>query len=345
MKAAVLRAFHQPHCIEEVPMPTIGENEVLAKVLACGLCASDLHIQDGMISTVKLPYTPGHEICGEIVKVGSQVQGLSLGTRFVAGIDIICNECRFCKSGRGNLCENRIRLGFERNGGLAQYCAIPAECVFPISKNVPAEIASIIPDAVSCMYHALRQGQVGSGSVILIAGIGGLGLQGVQLAKHMGAVVIATSRKDEKLEIARSLGADYVINTSRQSLEKEVTRITNGKMCDSVFDNIGIRHSVDSALRLLRRGGKVIVIGYGEPELVANYMDLVINEKEIIGIRGSTRDELREVIGFVECGIIKPYIYKTYPLSELVDALDHLRNGKELGRTVILPHVGMEDVV
>ena len=109
-------------------------------------------------------------------------------------------------------------------------------------------------------------------------------------------------------------------------------------MCDAVFDNIGIRGSVNSALRLLRRGGKVIVIGYGEPELTANYMDLVINEKEIIGIRGSTRDELREVIGLVEAGKINPYIYKTYPLDELAVALDQLRNGKELGRTVILPH-------
>lgn len=338
MKAAVLRAFHQPHSIEEIPMPVIGENEVLAKVLACGLCASDLHIQDGMIATVQLPYTPGHEICGEVVEVGSAVKGIAPGARFVAGIDIICGECRFCKSGRGNLCVHRVRMGFERNGGLAQYCAVPAECVFPISKSIAPEAAAIIPDAVTCMYHALRQGQVGKGTVICITGIGGLGLQGVQLAKHMGATVIATSRKDEKLALAKSFGADYGINTTRQSLEEEVARITGGEMCDAVFDNIGIRGSVDSALRLLRRGGKVIVIGYGDPELTANYMDLVINEKEIIGIRGSTRDELREVIGLVEAGKINPYIYKTYPLDELAVALEHLRSGKELGRTVILPH-------
>lgn len=343
MKAAVLKAFHQPHRIEEVPLPVIKEKEVLAKILACGLCASDLHIQDGIIDTVHLPYTPGHEICGEVVAIGSEVHGVKIGERFVAGIDMICNECRFCRSGRGNLCINRIRIGFERDGGLAQYCAVPAECVFPISRAVPPETAAIIPDAVACMYHALRQGKVSKGSVICITGIGGLGLQGVQLAKHMGATVIATSRKDQKLEIARSFGADYVINTSSQSIENEIRRITNNEMCDAVFDNIGNQDSVNVALRLLRRGGKVIVIGYGAPNLTANYMDLVINEKEIIGIRGSTRDELSEVIKFVESGIIKPYVYKTYALDELAIALDHLRQGKELGRTVILPNISEKE--
>ncbi|HIT33344.1 MAG TPA: zinc-binding dehydrogenase [Candidatus Faecousia intestinigallinarum] len=338
MKAAVLRAFHQPLSIEEVPIPQPQPGEVLAKVLACGLCASDLHIGDGMIDTVHLPYTPGHEICGEIVALGEGVTEFPIGTRFVAGIDILCGTCRHCRSGRGNLCVNRIRLGFERDGGQAQYCRIPAECVFPISPSVPPEMAAVVPDAVACMYHAMRQGQVGAGSVICITGIGGLGMQGIQIAKHLGATVIATSRTEEKLALARSFGADYTVNTRCASLQEEISRITGGALCDVVFDNIGSAESVNQALGLLCRGGKVIVVGYNEPTLTANYMDLVINEKEIIGIRGSTREELREVIQMVESGAIRPYIYKTYPLTQIVEALDDLRTGKTLGRTVVLPN-------
>lgn len=338
MKAAVLRAFHQPLSLEELPVPQPGPGEVLAKVLACGLCASDLHIGDGMIDSVRLPYTPGHEICGEITALGEGVTGFAIGTRFVAGIDILCGTCRFCRSGRGNLCSSRVRLGFERDGGQAQYCVIPAECVFPISQSIPPEMAAVIPDAVACMYHAMRRGQVTSDSVVCITGVGGLGMQGIQIAKHLGATVIATSRNDQKLELARSFGADYTVNTSRCLLTEEISRITCGALCDVVFDNIGSEDSVDQALGLLCRGGKVIVVGYNEPKLSANYMDLVINEKEIIGIRGSTREELREVIQLVENGVIKPYIYKTYPLEQIVEALDDLRAGKTLGRTVVLPN-------
>ena len=338
MKAAVLRAFHQPLSIEELPIPEPGEGEVLAKILACGLCASDLHIADGMIDAVRLPYTPGHEICGEIVALGNGVEEFALGTRFVAGIDLICGHCRFCRSGRGNLCTSRVRLGFERDGGQAQYCAVPAQCVFPISPHVPPEQAAVVPDAVACMYHAMRQGKVGPGSVICITGVGGLGLQGVQIAKHLGAVVIATSRKDAKLVLARDLGADHTINTSRSRLEEEIARITGGSLCDVVFDNIGSSGSVDQSLKLLRRGGKVVVVGYNEPRFSVDYMDLVINEKEILGIRGSTREELREVIRLVEDGVIKPYIHRTYPLTDIVEALDSLRAGDAMGRTVVLPN-------
>lgn len=338
MKAAVLRAFHQPLSIEELPIPEPGEGEVLAKILACGLCASDLHIADGMIDSVRLPYTPGHEICGEIVALGDGVEEFAPGTRFVAGIDLICGHCRFCRSGRGNLCTSRVRLGFERDGGQAQYCAIPAQCVFPISPHVPPEQAAVVPDAVACMYHAMRQGNVGPDSVICITGVGGLGLQGIQIAKHLGAVVIATSRKDAKLALAEQMGADYTVNTSRSQLSEEVARMTGGGLCDVVFDNIGSAGSVDQSLKLLRRGGKVIVVGYNEPRFSVDYMDLVINEKEIIGIRGSTREELREVIRLVEEGIITPYIHRTYPLTDIVEALDSLRAGEAMGRTVVLPN-------
>ncbi|GHV44192.1 succinate-semialdehyde dehydrogenase [Synergistales bacterium] len=338
MKAARLSEFHGKLEITEVPIPEPKEGEVLAKVLASGLCASDLHIIDGMISTVTLPYTPGHELCGEICEIGPGVKSLRKGDRFVAAIDLLCGECRFCVEGRENLCVHRTRIGFERNGSHQQYCVVPSANVFPVSKKIPCEQAAVIPDAVACMYHAMTaQGKVHQGDVVCIMGVGGLGLQGIQIAKHLGATVVSTSRQDKKLAIAAELGSDYTVNTKTQNLREEILRLTAGLGCDVVFDNIGISGSVREGMSVLRRGGKIIVVGYSDPNFDVDYQDLVLYEKEIIGIRGSTPKDLRETIDLVENGVLKPFIYKTYGLSAINEALQRLRDNASLGRTVILP--------
>lgn len=339
MLAAVMREFHKDLSLEEIPIPKPGRGEVLVKVMASGLCASDLHLQDGKIASCRLPYVPGHEMAGVIVQLGDEVEGLETGDHIVAGIDIICGNCRFCRKGETNRCTGLVRIGFERNGSHEQYCVIPAANAFKISENVPFEQACILPDAVACTYHSIKtQGKVTAGDRVLILGVGGLGLQAVQIAKHFGAEVFATSRQDKKLEIAKSFGADHVINTKTANLYEEIVRLTDGEMLDVVFDNIGIETSVEESLQLVCKGGKVVVVGYSDENFVCNFQDLVIKEKEVIGIRGSTRQDLAEAICLVEKGIVVPYIYKTYPLREINEALSSLRNGGALGRTVVLPH-------
>ena len=223
------------------------------------------------------------------------------------------------------------------NGSHEEYAVVPKDNLFPIDESIPFEQAAVIPDAVACMYHAIKdKGQVTAGDRVLILGVGGLGLQGIQIAKHFGAEVYATSRQDKKLELAKGFGADVVINTSKCDLKEEINRITDGEQCDVIFDNIGIKNSIDDCLKMLRPGGKIIVVGYSDPEFEANYQQVVIKEKEIIGIRGSSRQNLVEVIKMVEKGIIKPYIYKTYKLEEINEALDQLRHGGSLGRTVVV---------
>lgn len=338
MLAAVMREFHKDLCLEETPKPSPGCGEVLVHVKASGLCASDLHLQDGKIASCKLPYIPGHEMAGIIEEVGAGVTGVKVGDHIVAGIDIICGSCRHCRKGETNRCEHLVRIGFERNGSHEEYCVIPEANAFKISDKVPLEQACIIPDAVACSYHSIKtQGKVTAGDKVLILGVGGLGLQMVQIAKHFGAEVYATSRQDEKLKIAKQFGADHVINTKKQNLYDEIVHLTKGEMIDVVFDNIGIVTSVEDSVKLLCRGGKVVVVGYADDSFTCNFQDLVICEKEIIGIRGSTRQDLVETICLVEKGIVVPYIYKTYPLSEINEALNSLRNGGALGRTVVLP--------
>jgi 2-desacetyl-2-hydroxyethyl bacteriochlorophyllide A dehydrogenase len=336
-KAAVLKEFGQDLVIEEVPVPEPKEDEVLIRVGASGICATDLHIQEGKISTVKLPYTPGHEMAGEVWQIGKKVTNVKAGDRVCVHIDITCKACRFCRSGRPNLCQNLVRIGFERNGSHQEYVAVPAENVFKIGDSVSFPEAAIIPDAVSCMYHAIKtQAKVKAKDRVCILGVGGLGFHAIQIAKLFNAKVYVTSRKEEKLQLGRQFGADCTINTAAEDPVKKIIEITNGELCDVVFDNIGIETSIQQGLDLCRPGGKVIIVGYNDVYFKANYQDMMKNEKEIIGIRGSTAKEMVEVIKLVEEKKIRPFVYRTYPLGEINKALQDLKEGKTLGRSVLV---------
>ncbi len=338
MKAAVLEKFNAPLVIRDIEIPEPAEGEVRIKVMASGLCGSDIHSQEGKVKTVKIPFTPGHEMAGIIDKLGPGSTKFEVGTHVVCAIDISCGVCRFCMMGRPNLCRKLVRIGFERNGSHAQYAVVPEKIVFPVSEDMPWEKAAVIPDAVSCMLHAVKdQGNCKPGDRMCFLGIGGLGLQGVQIAKHFGAEVYCTSRQDKKLEIAKGFGADHCINTANESLKDRITELTGGDMCDVVFDNIGIESSIQSALEIVRPGGRVIVVGYIDSEFRANYQDMMMNEKEVVGVRASNPGNLREAIELVNSGAVDPYVFDVVPLSRINEALDRLKNGKSLGRTVLLP--------
>jgi len=336
-KAAVLKKYKTAFEIENIAIPEIGEAEVLVRVRASGLCASDLHIQDGQIPTVKLPFIPGHELAGEVEKVGLEVTGFSQGDHVIAAIDVTCGKCRFCISGRGNLCAFLKRIGFERDGAHSEYAVVPAPNLVKIQSHVAWEQAAIIPDAVSCMLHCIKvQGKVGVGDRIIILGIGGLGMQGVQIAKLAGAEVFCTSRRGEKVKIAEKMGADVGINTSQKNICEETDELTSGEGFDVVFDNIGTKESIHDGLKICRRGGKIIIVGYTEQNVPIDLYTLMIQEKEIIGARGSTKRDLIEAVRLVEQGKIKPYVSDTFPLDEINVGLKKLREGKIIGRGVLM---------
>lgn len=339
MKAAVLKEFHKPLVIEEMDIPIPGDDEVLVKVMASGLCLSDVHIQEGVIASVKLPYTPGHEMAGIVWGLGRNVQSgrLKIGQHVICAIDIICGACSPCKSGRENLCRERVRIGFERNGSHAQYAVVPYTNLHVVSDEIPFEQAAIIPDAVACMYHAVkRQGQIKPGDKALFYGAGALGLQGVQIAKLLGASVYASARTQAKLDKAIEFGADVVINIKEQDLYAEIQQITHGEMCDVIFDLVGNMDTIDMLLKCVRPGGKVIALAYGVDHFAVNCQELVIKEKEVIGIRGSIAQDLIDCIELVEKKEIVPYVSAHYALEEINEALANLKSCKSLGRSVIL---------
>ncbi len=339
MKTAVLREFHKPLSVEMVRIPKPGRGEVLVKVMASGLCVSDVHIQDGIISTVKLPYTPGHEMAGIVWGFGEDAEksGLQIGQHVVCGIDITCGKCDLCKVGRENLCRSRIRVGFERNGSHSEYAVVPASNLHRISDDIPFDQAAIIPDAVACMYHAIfHQGKVKEGDKVLFYGAGALGLQGVQIAKGLNATIYAAARTPEKLEKATEFGAIQTINTREKDLYTEIDRITDGSMCDVIFDLVGNTDTIDALLKCIRPGGKVVALAYAADSFKVNCQELVIKEKEVLGIRGSTTQDLIDVLKLVEAKKVVPYVSAQYKLHEINAALDSLRNCQSLGRSVIV---------
>lgn len=338
MLAAVIREFNQPYSIENVPIPDIGPTDVLVCVKAAGICGTDVHIIEGKLPTIKLPHIPGHEGAGIVEKVGAEVKGVRPGDRVVISIYIVCERCYFCAGGREELCPNKVRIGFETNGSLAEYVRVPEVNALPIPESVSFEKAAILPDAVACMLHAIRtQARTRAGdTMVILGGIGGLGMQGIQLAQLCGARVIVTSRRDEKLPFARALGA-IAVNSSKENLKDVVLSLTDGRGADSVIDNIGTARSIENGLELLRPGGRLVEVAYQDASISGSFYDLVMREKEIVGSLSSTKHDLKDTIQFIEEGRLDPIVVKTYPLTEINKALTQLEATAVPGRIVLYP--------
>jgi len=325
-----------------VPRP--GKGEVLLKVRASGICGTDLHIQDGKVAVIRLPHILGHETAGIVVETGAEVDQALLGKLVIVAIDRICLHCPNCLSGRTNLCHELKRYGFELPGGFQEYMLVAADNLFMV-EGIEPEQAAIIPDAVACMYRAIvTQGKVEANALVCILGMGGLGFQGVQITTSLGAKTICTSRNALKLDISKKLGANFVFNSNLRPLSPASLLEMTGSLCDVVIDCIGSAESVSLGLKILRPGGKVVSVGYDNTEFKANYQDLIIPEKEIIGSRGSTRQDLLEAVNMVNSGRLTPFINHSFSFEDLNAGLDFIRSGQSLGRVVLqYPQKGKRD--
>ena len=314
------------------PIPRIAPGEALVRVRASGLCSTDLHLTSGRQPLGGLPRIVGHELCGDVVETGSEVTQWREGDRVTAAIDVTCGRCRHCLSGNTQRCRTMTRIGFERDGGHADYVAVPGANLVKVPDEVSYEAAAILPDAVACMYHSLiRQGRVGIGQRVLILGAGGLGIHGVQIARCAGAEVLATSRRAQRREIAERYGA-VSVDPAGGSLEAIVADMTAGDGVDVVVDNIGTRESVRRGLANLRPGGKFLVVAYIDEAFEVASLPFFRHEHELIGCRGSTRQDLIDVVDLVRRGHITPVLGNSYPLAAIDEAVACLESGDAAGR-------------
>lgn len=337
MKAAVLERFGAGLVItEDRPVPTPRVGEIVVRTRAAGICRTDLKVIDGAIPTTPTPIVPGHEIAGDVVAVGEHVAGLEVGDRVLVSLDVTCGVCAYCIIGERDHCAALQRLGMELDGGLAEYVRAPAinAIVLPDSLGYPE--AAVIPDAVGSPYHAVvRLARVRPGQTVAVYGLGGLGLSAVQVSVLAGARVIAIARTTERRELALSMGADAGIDPREGPVSDQVRSLTNGIGVDVFIDLVGIEGSSEQAVASCRKGGQVIVLGYNVPRLDVPMMRLVYDEVIVRGSRGSTKQDLLEVVDLVASGRISPVIGRRLGLDQINPALDALREGEVIGRTVV----------
>ncbi|MFC2051731.1 alcohol dehydrogenase catalytic domain-containing protein [Chloroflexota bacterium] len=341
MKAMVLEKFREPMVLRDVSKPSIGLEDILLRVKACGLCGTDIKIYDGEVKTVKLPHIPGHELAGEVAELGAGVEGWRVGDHGVVHIYIPCGNCYQCRQGRENDCASKIeRIGFEDDGGFGEYVRIPARNLCKISQDIPLEQACILSGSIATPLHGIRtQGRIQMGETVVIVGLGGLGIHALQLAVVMGARVIAVDISEEKLKAAHNFGAEGTINSSERDFVSEILRLTDREGADLIVESVGgsqIPTILEQSIQALRLCGRLVLLGYQYGQLFSlDPQKIVYDELEIIGARASVRQDLVDVISLVERGKIRPVISECFPLEQANEAFVKLRRSTRLGRMIL----------
>ncbi len=337
MRALVLEQFGGPFIRKDVAVPVVAPHEALVRVRNVGVCGTDLKIRAGRMGLGVLPLIMGHEVAGEAAEVGSEVHGFAPGDRVLVNFYVTCGRCQFCRVGRDTLCVEVRQHGFSIDGGFAEYLKTPAVNLCKIPDHVPLERACILGDAVATSYHAVtKRAQIHPGTTVALIGVGGVGLHALQIARMAGGWVIAVDVNDARLELARTLGADAVVDARRGPFHEAVRQLTDGQGVDVVMEFVASQDTLPSTYASLKRAGRLVFVGY-TPETPMSVMphELVRNEFEIVGSRANTKQELQETMDLVARGRIQPIIDQVVPLEEVERAFDALREGRSLGRTVV----------
>jgi alcohol dehydrogenase, propanol-preferring len=334
MKAAVVNQFHQNLEIKELPIPEIGYGEILVKIKACGVCHTDLHAAHGDWPVKpKLPLVPGHEGVGVVEKVGEGVTSIKVGDRVgIPWLYSACGECEYCLTGWETLCEKQLNAGYSVDGGYAEYCKAPAAYVAKIPDGLSFEEAAPIFCAGVTTYKALKVTDAKPGEWVAIYGIGGLGHVALQYAKAMGLNVIAVDIQDEKLELAKRLGADLTVNGKSVDPVEEIKKQVGG--AHAAVSVAVTPKAFEQAYHSVRRGGTLVVVGLPTGELPIPIFDTVLNGVTVKGSIVGTRKDLQEALDFAARGKVKTII-ETQPLEKINEVFDRMEKGQINGRVVL----------
>lgn len=340
MRNMAVVEFGKPLQPVALGIPRPGEGEVLVRVLACGVCRSDLKIAGGLMPfspTQRLPHVPGHEICGEVADVGAGVD-LPRGQRVVVHNYWGCGHCPYCVEGHENLCDGlRGWVGFTTPGGFEEFLVVPADHLLPVPDSVDPLQAATVSCALGTAYHAVvTRGQVRAGETVAVVGTGGVGLYALQVARAAGARAVAVDVRERALESARQVGADAVAQPPEAG--GAVSRLTRGRGADLVVDCVGNRAGFEVAVSLVRKGGRVVQVGYVTdpqqyPALPTDRV--VLREVQVVGSRYVTRPELAKALDLVASGALRPVVSRVVDLEQANEALEDVRAERAVGRVVV----------
>ncbi len=343
MKAALYEKFQQPLTIQNVPDPVPAENGVVLSVKACGICRSDWHGWMGNDPDIKLPHVPGHELAGVVEAIGKNVTGWRSGDRVTLPFVCGCGSCPQCRSGNHQVCDLQFQPGFTHWGAFAEYVAIDYADTNLV--RLPDEIDFVTASSLGCRFitsfrAVAEQGKVEPGQWVAVWGCGGIGLSAIMIASALGAQVVAIDVADDKLELARSVGASALVNSANISDAVEAVKEITGGGAHVSIDALGHPKVCFDSISCLRKRGKHIQVGLMEAEHreTAIPMNLVIaRELEIFGSHGMQAHKYPEMFEMILSGKLQPQklIGKTISLEESLSELMDMNNFKSLGVTVI----------
>jgi len=342
MKALVLEEYSKL-VYKEVPEPQIGEDEVLIQVKACGICGSDFHGMDGSSGRRQPPIIMGHEASGIIAEIGSKVTGWQKGERVTFDSTIYCGSCWHCRRGESNLCDNRRVLGvscdeYRQHGAFAEYVAVPCHILYRLPEEVSFSQATMV-EAVAIAVHAVNRTPVKLNDSVLVVGAGNIGLLVIQVFKAFGCnPVIAADIDAGKLEWAKQVGADIVINSSVADVGQEVRKYVD-RGVDIAAEAVGVTAAIRSAIDALRKGGALTLIGNITPTVELPLQSIVIREISVNGSCSSSGEYPTCLDMIARKAVdVDTMISATAPLSEGANWFKRLyEKEKGLMKVILLP--------
>jgi NADPH:quinone reductase-like Zn-dependent oxidoreductase len=340
VKAILFRQHGGPEVLQyvDVPDPEPRPNEVLVRVRACALNHLDLWVRGGLPNIpIPLPHIPGSDIAGEIARIGAEVTTVRVGQKVVLAPLVSCGKCPACLAGFDNQCRAATNLGYMIDGGCADFVRAPEVNCLPYPENLSFEEAAAIPLVFQTAWHMLiSRAQLQPGETVLILGAGsGVGSAAIQIAKFFGAQVIATAGSDAKLEKARQLGADHVVNHKTQKTRDEVRRITNKRGVSVVFEHVGTA-TWDDSLASLALAGRLVTCGNTTGyDAKLDLRFLFSRQLSLLGSYMGVKSELHTVMKLVSAGHLKPVVDRVFPLQDAAAAHAYLESGQQFGKVVL----------
>lgn len=341
MKAVVVHEHGGPEKLTwepEWPEPTLGPEEVLVRVRACALNHLDIWVREGLPKVkIPLPLIPGCDVAGEVVSVAREGAAVVPGQKVVISTGVTCGRCEHCVQGRDNLCLHYTGIGYHRDGGYAEYVAVPEANVFLMPESLSWEEAASIPLVFLTVWNMLiNKAELKPGETVLVLAAGsGVGIAAVQIAKLVGARVLATASTEEKLEKAKELGADEVINYSRSDFSRVVRRLTDRRGVDVVVEHTG-RGTWHKSILSLARGGRLVTCGATSGYRAHTDIRYVFNrELKLMGGYLGPKGNLPRILRLVAAGELRAVLDRVYPLTEAREAQMRLEDRAQFGKVVL----------
>jgi NADPH:quinone reductase-like Zn-dependent oxidoreductase len=340
MKAILFYEHGSPEVLTlaDFPTPEPGPGEVQVHLKAAALNRLDLWVRAGWKGIrLEYPHIPGADGAGEVTALGTRVDRVSVGDRVVINSNLGCRKCQFCIAGMDNRCENWGLVGETRRGTYAEYVVVPSENVTILPEGYDEHAAAAAALVFHTAWHSLvKRGNVRPGeSVLIIGASGGVNTAAIQIVKLCGARVYVVGSNSKKLELAESLGADFLIDRSKEeNWSKTVYQLTHRQGVDVVFDNVGTTFPL--SLRAARRGGRVLTVGNtGGPKVEIDNRYMFAKHLSLIGSTMGTRADFTEVMGLIFEGRLYPVLDKAFPLAEAELAHRRLEAGEQLGKITL----------